>query len=174
MHELNVTAADLCGAEKSNLTTLSLEELKALKKRWWQYGVDSGAIAACGLIARFLGKKLDAKYGPKYRFEAGQLSIYLDDYGHYMTVMHAGRAVVGTHHNSQVFIPGDWTAELVELEARAAAVWDGNLHQVDEAKRQELLIELGLAEAKPSSKAAEGLSHLQESFHKCDAPGGDR
>lgn len=86
----------------------TVEELKQLKKQWYQDAMDKGMIAKIGKVCRELGSKVPAKWGPKYQFDSDGLSLYVDDYGHYMTATYKNKLVCSTHFCEQLFVPGEW------------------------------------------------------------------
>lgn len=90
-----------------DLKDMTLEELRAQKKAWYDGNTKNGNIALLGAIARNLGSKLNHSYGPKYKYTEGNIEIYVDDYGGYMTVNVGGKLKVSTH-NEKLYVPGGW------------------------------------------------------------------
>jgi hypothetical protein len=131
---------------------MTIEELKLLKIDWYRAAVENGSIAMCNLVARTFGRDpisienpgFSSTYGPKYLWRNGDIEIYVDDYGKYMTVKIDGKLVCSTHVTERLFIPGEWV-ERVRPFAESAAVKKSEW-QLSEAekKRRELIEELTL------------------------------
>jgi len=81
----------------------TIEELKKLKKQWYEDAVKNGDTAKLRNIGRYLGEKLNHNYGPKYRFKDDRYDLYIDDYGNYLTLHMDGKLVVSTH-NERLFV----------------------------------------------------------------------
>lgn len=126
-----------------NLQSLSLDELKALKAQWYQEADNHGILRGLAEVARTLGKKLPERYGPKFRWEGGdEVEIYVDDYGHYMTVHHKGRLVCSTH-SDRLFVPGDWSTQPLSLLTQARDCRDAERAAIEDKERARLVEELG-------------------------------
>ncbi len=132
-------------------------ELRAVKARLYQQGQQSGAIAQCALVARWLGRCFStvttsgASCGPKYRWESpdGQVSIFVDDYGKYLEV-HVGegdtrRRVCSTHFCERLFVPGAWLAIVEAAVPEAAQRVAESLIERDAAEVAQLQAELAPA-----------------------------
>jgi len=90
---------------KEELENMSLSEIQTYKKNL--YAANKDNISRFKTIARTLGKNLHANYGPKYEFKQDNIRIYLDDYGHYLTIHDGDKLVVSTH-NEKLYAPGEW------------------------------------------------------------------
>ena len=91
-----------------DIKQMTKKELLELKCQRYKRAVDNGTIEKLYLIARELGKELSATYGPKYSWNKDQIDIYVDDYGHYMTVNINDKLVCSTHFCDEFIIPGEW------------------------------------------------------------------
>lgn len=103
---------------------MSEEQLLAMKRLIFQEAKSQGVIGGLATIARQFGEELNANYGPKYKWEGEGVVVYVDDYGHYMTVHADGnRLVSSSHKNEKLFVPGPWLTPLLPLmeQAREAA-----------------------------------------------------
>jgi hypothetical protein len=83
--------------EPTNLETLSYDELLALKCSRFEDAQRIEALTQIAEVARVLGRRLSATYGPKFSWEQGQVRVYVDDYGHHMQVHVGDREVCSTH-----------------------------------------------------------------------------
>jgi hypothetical protein len=100
--------------KNEDLQNMTLDELRALKESWIKRAKESGVLPKIADVARFLGERQNASYGPKYRWEHGEIVIYVDDYGKYFTVTSSGTQVC--HGRDRVhFIPGEWENEVSEF-----------------------------------------------------------
>lgn len=82
----------------------TLEELKQLRREWYENARNEGKFGKLSQIARVLGVRVPHNYGPKWEFIDGDTRIYVDDYGNYMTVRIGNRLVCSTH-NEAIYIP---------------------------------------------------------------------
>ena len=138
--------------DQLDVSALSIEDLKALKRRWYSEARADGAIAACYRVGRTLGTELTgAKYGPKYLWTHGEgadaIVIYVDDYGRYMTVTVGEQVVCSTHPNELLFVPGAWTETVRELEPGATERAHAERAARERRERASLLRQLGLGGA---------------------------
>ena len=127
---------------------MTTDELTALKRTWYAEALAATIPAQCATIARELGEPVNDRYGPKYRFAftvSSELAgvVYVDDYGHYMTVHVNGREVLSTHSNDGLFVPGPWVDELLGRYDAARSQADAERAVRDEHDRQRLLTLLG-------------------------------
>lgn len=128
-----------------DLQNKSLEELKDLKKRWYAEAKDNGDITACHLVGRVLGTLLSAPYGPKYKFIKDDISIYVDDYGHFITVRFENKQVCSTHPCDLLFIPGKWMEKVRTWAANEAHQQaEQEKSTADKKERWRLISELSL------------------------------
>lgn len=125
---------------------MDVEELKALKVQWYENACKDGSIALCHLVGSQLGVSLSAKYGPKYKWEAEGVEIYVDDYGNYLTVHVDGKQVCCNHYCTRLFIPGPWmdVVKRAAVLARQKKEGDECRREQDECRR--LLDELGISD----------------------------
>lgn len=125
------------------LNEMSLNELKALKAKWYQENSDNDNIKKLSEIGRFLGDKLSVNYGPKYELyeEDTETEIYVDDYGGYMTVKINGKMKVSTH-NEKLYVPGDWEEIISRLHPKAEEIKNMRLNGASKTERDKLLDEL--------------------------------
>ena len=91
-----------------DIKQMTKEELLKLKYQRYKNATEDGTIDKLYLIAEELGEKLSATYGPKYSWDNDQINIYVDNYGHYMTVNIDDKLVCSTHFCDQFIIPGKW------------------------------------------------------------------
>ena len=120
------------------------EDLKKLKQDWYSEASSNGTIAMLWKIAKELGTSLNAKCPPKWQWTQGNIKIYADGYGNYLTVHVAGKEVVSTHETERLFVPGDWLKEIQPFvsEAESHALEQRRIRY--QSERQKLLEELGL------------------------------
>lgn len=79
------------------------EELKVLKKQWYDEAYNNGNLSKLRQIGRYLGTQLRHNYGPKFEFVDGDLKLYVDDYGNYTTLKMIDRLVCSTH-NERLYV----------------------------------------------------------------------
>ena len=96
-----------------NLENMTIEQLKALKQERYNEAREEGTLRAIASICRELGEDpagpgYVSRYGPKRVWKQGDITVYVDDYGAYMTVSVEGKKVCSTHPCDQFIIPGDW------------------------------------------------------------------
>ena len=80
------------------------KDLEQLKNELFENARKEGKSRKLSEIARHLGENIRHNWGPKYGFTDGDIRIYVDDYGNYMTVNDGKRLVCSTH-NERVYIP---------------------------------------------------------------------
>lgn len=142
-------SADRLRRPLAGLDTMSSDQLKALQREYYEA---SGRVRQmCAVVARELGTRLSAAYGPKYVYSPddpdhgkfhGQragLSIYVDDYGGYMTVTIDGKRVCSTHATDQLFVPGEWVKRIDEIYPEAHARMQARATAAAERNRQYLI-----------------------------------
>lgn len=139
--------------EKSTMNTedMTNEELKQLRQERYHAACQNGTFAKLGLIARQLGHDPASRdadgnpipyrssHGPKYVWRRNNIKIYVDDYGHYMTVHMGDREMASTHQCSQFIIPGDWIAEALSVYEVAVAKANMARQQKNDHERRQLL-----------------------------------
>lgn len=122
----------------------TVEELKELKRKWYSHAERKGYLLTIGSVGRYLGKNLNATYGPKYEYIKDGVKVYIDDYGGYLTVHVDGKLVCSTHPCEQLFVFGQWFEEL-EADYPAAELEENRRTAEREQKEAEkLALELGL------------------------------
>lgn len=104
------------------------EELKELKKHWYEEASTNGNLSKIKQIGRCLGESVRHNYGPKYEFKDGDYTVYVDDYGNYATVKMIDRLVCSTHNERLYvkeicdrFITKHWPAVTKIMEDRELA-----------------------------------------------------
>lgn len=137
----------------SEIDALRAEQaaLQALKKAQYKMACEQGIIWDIATVARQLGSDpagpgRTSTYGPKYRWTEGDVTIYVDDYGHYMTVHAAGEEVCSTHACGKLFVPGPWVDQIRAHVALAAAKQESAEVARARAEVNRLRRELGLPE----------------------------
>jgi hypothetical protein len=131
--------------DNQDYKNLSLEELRKLKRQWYETAQENGSIAKCYLIGRELGENILHNYGPKYRWLYKDIDLYIDDYGHYMIVKYKEKEVC-SDGNGGLFVPGDWFKIIEEKVIEARKVKGKKENDYREEQRQKLLKELGIIE----------------------------
>lgn len=124
-----------------DLNTLSLDDLHKLRKDWYNEANANGNITKLAEIARVLGNPLNHNYGPKYRFQEDSVEIYVDDYGHYMTVKDGEKLKVSTH-NEKLYAKGKWEWIIEAFWPKVLAKKQEKELSVDEKQRLALIEEL--------------------------------
>ncbi len=124
------------------LSEMTIEELREQKKAWYKDAKDTGKLSALRIIGEELGDNLNHRYGPKYLFAQNGIEIYVDNYGHYMTVSNGDKRVCSTHPCDQLFIPGEWYDGLSSLYDLAALKKESRELLRKEQERSALLREL--------------------------------
>lgn len=112
-------------AHTPDLSSLSVEDLKALRMRWWAEGCADGSIAAIGRVVRELGTEHRKKHGANWIWSDDGVQIILDDWTGHLYVMDGDRQVFASNYTAKLFVPGPWmdviSAADVEAQARIAA-----------------------------------------------------
>ncbi len=103
-----------------DLSKMSLKELEEHKAHLYNDNTKNGNINKLHVIARMLGERAHHNYGPKYRYKDGDIEIYVDDYGAYMTTRVSGKLKVSTH-NEKLYVPGEWEEIINRLYPQAQA-----------------------------------------------------
>lgn len=124
-----------------DLQSLSLQELRELKAKWYKENTDNGNIKKLSLIARELGQRIPHNYGPKYEYNQEGVMIYVDDYGGYMTVHVKGKLKVSTH-NDKLYAPGEWEEIITRLSPAATDQRIKGKSEIENSERKTLLDEL--------------------------------
>ena len=127
---------------QKKLEDMTVDELKATQREWYETALKTGKIEACRTVGLYLGTRLNASWGPKYQMDKDDLSIYIDDYGGYMTAKFKGKAVMSTHQNDRLYIPGEWELQLSDLLPLAQKEAEASRLRRQEKEREELLKKL--------------------------------
>src|ERR1700693_1363266 len=110
-----------------DLTQMTEKELYQLKNKRYEEAIDNKTIEKLSMIARQLGTSLSVNYGPKYIYDSENVQIYVDDYGHYMTVRDGDKLVCSTHPCDRFIIVGEWTSRLLNVYPQAFEVYNKKL-----------------------------------------------
>lgn len=128
-----------------DLSSLSVEDLKALRKRWYEEARQDGSVAAIGRVVRELGTSHPKKHGANWIWSDDGIRIILDDWTGHTYVMDGDRQVFAHNYTCELFVPGPWmdviSAADVEAQARVAA---RDTARADD-ERAALLSQLGAA-----------------------------
>lgn len=128
------------------LAEMSVDELSALKVKWYSEARAQGLLERIKKVCRELGERIPARYGPKYGLQLESVHVYVDGYGGYMTVHRGqrfGKQIVSTHADPHgLFVPGDWLDEVEALHDRAAESQRQRKVRKDESDRQKLTEQL--------------------------------
>lgn len=101
------------------MAEMSIEELKALKWRWYVEAQQDGTLAACYRVGRVLGEEIPSRHAPKFGWSHEGIAIYVDDFGRFMEVRVGDRLVCSTHYGQKLFVPGPWVEVVREFAAAA-------------------------------------------------------
>lgn len=124
--------------ELKDMTAKELEEYKA---KLYKENTDNGNIHKLCTIARMLGDNINANYGPKYALQDGAIQIYVDDYGHYMTVHEESKMKVSTH-NEKLYAPGEWEQIITRLYPSAEHKLNLQNEARETARKNDILTKL--------------------------------
>lgn len=102
-----------------DLASLSTEELKALRRHWWEVACQDGSIAAIVRVVRELGERRAKKHGANWIWSAGSVEIVLDDWTGHTYASVGDRQVFAVNYTSKLFVPGAWmdTVWAADVEA---------------------------------------------------------
>ena len=120
---------------------MTSKELETLKREFYVAATNDGRIDNLYLIARYLGERVSHNYGPKYRYIQGELEIYVDDYGNYMTAKLNSKLIVSTH-NERLYVPGEWETHIPQLVYLAEAAKKDLASNREAEEKNELLTQL--------------------------------
>jgi len=81
----------------------TIKELQKLKSDWYEEAKINGNLSNLHTICKYLGERISHNYGPKYQFSDGDLKLYVDDYGNYLTLRKDDKLVCSTH-SDRLFI----------------------------------------------------------------------
>ncbi len=134
--------------------TMNNKEIAAQIEANYQAAVSSGVLGSIADVARELGHDpasydeqgnrtgYVSTYGPKRVWLSGDVRVYVDDYGHYMTVHAGGREVCSTHPCSEFFIAGPWVEEIFNHLPAAKEKQERRQQERESAERERLLAKL--------------------------------
>jgi hypothetical protein len=107
-------------ATTPDLSSLTVDDLKALKRQWYQDAIADGTIAAIGRVVRELGECHPKKHGANWVWESDDVKIVLDDWTGHVVAIVGDRQVFAQSTTSRLFVPGRWTeaVELADIVAR--------------------------------------------------------
>lgn len=129
-------------------TELTADEMKAEIAARYAKAVADGVFDKLSTVAREFGWDPASRdeqgrrtgycstYGPKYIWKKDDISVYVDDYGHYMNVFVNKREVASTH--SRFIIPGPWIDVVLAEYPAAMQRAEERERQRDEAERERL------------------------------------
>jgi hypothetical protein len=123
------------------LNEMTSKELEDLKKKLYKENTDNGNIEKLYTIARMLGDHVSHNWGPKYLYKNGEIEIYVDDYGHYMTVCVGGKLTVSTH-NEKLYVPGEWDTIISEVYPSAKGKLECQKAHTEQKAKSDLLNQL--------------------------------
>lgn len=127
----------------SNLSDLSIDELKALRERWYNTALYDGSIAKVVCVVREFGTCRPKKHGSNWLWRQGDVEIVLDDYTGYTYVTQGKRLVMARTDTSRLFVPGPWMDVVRTAAGRAIARIEARRAQAAEVEKALLLRQLG-------------------------------
>lgn len=122
-----------------NTDQMTIEELRALKEQNYKNAEQDGTLLFLGNVARHLGEYQSCSYGPKYKWENDNIVIFVDDYGHFMTVSVDGEEVVSTHPCKRFIRGGGWFDEINAFRGEVEQAIKEKKEAWEQKQRQELL-----------------------------------
>lgn len=123
-----------------DLDAMTASQMRALIKDRYLAAVADETFTKLAAIARELGKQQGGD--PKYIYQGGDIEIYLDEYGNYMTVKVGKKEVASTHQTNQFIIPGEWLDAVRDFYDEAVERKGARLNKRDNNERNELLDKL--------------------------------
>jgi hypothetical protein len=124
-----------------DLETLSLEELRALRTRWYVEAQRDGTLWSIDRVIRTLGTRRPKKHGETITWQSGEIVASLDTWTGTIGVRVGERTVCSTG-GAGLFVPGPWVDVIrsADLEAQTTAVLqDGQREGEERRKLLELL-----------------------------------
>lgn len=166
-------------------TSMSNDEIAAQIHANYQSVDRSGLLDLIALVARELGHdpaSRDAEgkptgyvstYGPKHVWECGDVSIYVDDYGHYMSIRVGEQRVCSTHRTSQFFVAGPWVETVLAHLPEAREKQDQRKRTAEAAERERLLSMAGdIRHLKSASPRGQFVAPWGDTYSGMDAENG--
>ena len=120
---------------------LTNEEMQKLIKERYQDAKNSGLFGDIAMVARECGKYLNVRYGPKYKFIDGDIAVYVDDFGGYMTTHVGDKKMLSTHPCQPFFISGVWVDTVLSRLDEARLRIDQR-KAIEEVERRSKLINM--------------------------------
>lgn len=114
----NLTYPEIFSEEE--LMKMSLRQIQQIAESYRLWATSHQLARKARTIAAELGDKLPDRYGPKYKFEDGDLGIYFDGYGNVLRVYWQGKVVL----SSRQCAPGPWAERIWELYPEAERLAD--------------------------------------------------
>lgn len=128
---------------RADLSALSIEELRALKKHWYEVARRDGSLIAIGRVVRELGTRHPKKHGANWNWEREGVSIFLDDWTGATHASVGERLVYARDAITELFVPGAWMDVVRAADVDAIARIEARDAAAAEDRRQALLRQLG-------------------------------
>lgn len=130
-----------------DLSSLTVDELKALRRQWYAQAANDGSIAAIGRVVRELGEMRPKKHGANWIWSSGSVEIVLDDWTGHTYASDGDRQVFANNYTSKLFVPGPWMDAVATADAEARAAIERRRTEQAEDERATLLRQLGVTSA---------------------------
>jgi len=127
---------------KMELSELTNEELLKLKQKRYAEAQENGTIGKLYSIGRELGNNISARYGPKYSWNYDGITIYIDDYGNYMTIRGDDKLLCSTHFCDQLIVLGDWIEKVLSFYPVAIVERNKRIARQTQKERERLLSQI--------------------------------
>ena len=130
-------------AQNVDLQSLSVEQLKALRQRWYEDARKNGSIAAICRVVRELGTRYPKKHGNYLEWIGTDgVRIGFDDWTGALWVWNRDRLVFSSNAPG-LFVPGPWMDAVRAADLTARRLMAEGSESVAEAERQALIRQLG-------------------------------
>lgn len=126
-----------------DLASLSVEDLKALRREWWETAVADGDVAAIARVVSELGTRHPKKHGANWIWRADDVEIVLDDWTGHTYARCGDRQVFAANATSKLFVPGPWMDGVRAAAVEAYAKIEARKASTAATERQQLLFQLG-------------------------------
>ena len=130
---------DICSDNIMNLKEMSNKELLELKEERYAQAEANGIFGKIATVCRYLGNRLNTRYDPKYSWEHDDINIYVDDYGHYMTMHYNGKEILSTHPCQRFIIPCEAIEKILELYPKAQVIAEEKNANTHKKEKERLL-----------------------------------
>src|SRR5438046_3119734 len=122
-----------------DIQDMTVAELHDYKAECHRIADVTGLLHKIADVARWLGRDpvsirepgYRSAHGPKYQYSIGtgetEITVYVDDYGRYMTVHLNGKRVCSTHQTERLFVPGEWSSIVAAHWGKAHAARDAKI-----------------------------------------------